>query len=248
MTWTDLKSLRSVKNALFQFEDQVEQYMVWFEDESFQYYCYIEKEDPKSADQIDFEDNYCEECNKAVRPTAPDGKQIMLTSSRPDGTHTVFTGASDDIPGNTIGEGNHFVWDFSNATGDITAPSGFKRKRVVAQFIDNVWIKEGAVYFFNKVKGSYIDMYLMCPTGEVYLDATGSPVVATEDTVVIHQVIKHHVQGSAPMGDELNTEAATLDPTPPNYQVWFEITVPDTDSTSNGHIEIELYRERSIIR
>ena len=139
------------------------------------------------------------------------------------------------------------VWDFSNSDDDVTAPSGFTRKRFDLQFIDGVWLKEGSVYYFNKLQGSYISFFVVCPIGEYYYTNDGTLKQATEDTIVHKYVAAHYMQGDVPMGDELNTEAATMDPLPTNYYMRVEVTVPDTDTTSNGFAEIEMYRARSVI-
>lgn len=48
------------------------------------------------------------------------------------------------------------------------------------------------------------------------------------------------------MGDELNSET-TSSAIPPNYKFWLEVTVPESDNLSNGWVEIELYRKRTVI-
>jgi hypothetical protein len=179
-------------------------------------------------------------------PKSEDGKDIVRAESRPLGCTTVFVGQADtDI---AIGAGEILAWDFSNEDNEITMPSGSneRRKRLEFKFIDDVYVKEGTTYFFNKLKGSYLDFYVACPAGQYYYDNDGNPHLATEDTIVSHYVIHCMMQGSCPMGDELNTESCSSK-IPNNYKFWIDITVPDNDNISNGHINLEMYRERTVI-
>lgn len=182
-------------------------------------------------------------------PPAPDhpydseGKPYVRAESRPINCTTYFTTCADN---GSIGNGKRFAWDFSNTDDDITAPSGCKKKRLEFSFIDTVWMKEGTVYYKNALKGSYFDQYIVCPTGYYYYKNDGTIALAAEDTVVSHYVIKHPMQGDVPMGDELNSESCSGG-IPSYYKFRIEIVVPDTDSTSNGVIEIEMYRERTVI-
>jgi len=244
-TWTELKSTLSEKNFKLQYEDRGNKYYLFAIDGSITYECFLRKTAPATTDQADFEDNYKDTSNSSTHPVTPEGKPEIMSSSRPKGTTVAFTSAGDIS--SKIGGGVEARWDFSNTDYDVTAPTGFKRKQFDLQFIDNVWLKEGAVYFFNAPQGCYVDFQVVCPEGEYYYKNDGTSTLATEDTVVHLYVNKHFIQGDAPMGDELNTEAATLDPLPTNYKMRVQVTTPDTDSTSNGCVEIEMYRERTVI-
>ena len=86
----------------------------------------------------------------------------------------------------------------------------------------------------------------MCPAGQYYVDNNKVPVQASVDTPIVHYVIRHPLQGTVPMGDELNTETCS-DELPNNYKFWVEVTVPEADVISNGVISLELYRRRTTI-
>jgi len=181
---------------------------------------------------------------KHLNPVYPDGKEVIRAESRPPGSTTTFTMRGDD---QAIGDGKVLMWDFSNTDDDIPAPEGYRRKRIRLRFNDYVYIKDGCLYFFNALFGSYADMYVVCPAGQYYRDRQGNLVQATEDTPVVHYVIHHMFCGTCPMGDELNAEGCQIDPLPPNYELWVEITVPSSDSQSKGYGELELYRTRNIL-
>lgn len=177
-------------------------------------------------------------------PKSDDGKDIVRAESRPLNTTTIFVGKADNTG---IGDGKELKWDFSNADDDIsTPPSNCKQKRLEFKFLDDIYVKEGTIYFHNTKKGSYIDLYVVCPNGQYYYDNNGDLQQATEDTIVSHYVIHSFIQGDCPMGDELNTESCSSK-IPSNYKFWLDITVPDTDSSSNGYVNLELYRERTVI-
>jgi hypothetical protein len=197
------------------------------------------------AEILDFETNYKEEANKCLY--SEDGKIISRTESRPLGTTTCFTGRGDSDTG--IGDGTELRWDFSNDDNDIdNLPSGspYKRKRLEFKFLDPIYIKEGAIYFHKAKTGSYINVYIVCPQGHYYLDNNGVPTLATEDTPIAQYVNYHWLEGDCPMGDELNTESCSVE-IPNNYKFWIDITVPNSDSESTGHLSLELYRKRTRI-
>lgn len=176
------------------------------------------------------------------------GKQEVVSSSLHQGTMTCFAARGDKTTTpQEIGGGEWFKWDFSNTDNDVTAPSGYKRKQIDVQFIDNIWIKEGVIYYHNKLKGSYVRFSIVCPSGQYYYKEDGTLTQATEDVEVYNYVIDHPIQGTVAMGDEMNTEIASINPMPPNYVMRCVVTVPDTDSTSNGNALIELYRARTAI-
>lgn len=172
-------------------------------------------------------------------------KPIIRAESRPDGTSACFTTKGDTSE--EIGGGTRLEWDFSNTDHDVTPPANCKRKHVEITFIDEVYMKEGTIYFHNVPKGSYADFMVICPAGYPYKDNNDDIQIATEDTEIDHYVIEHPMQGSVPMGDELNTESANIDPIPAGYRMRLQITTPDSDSVSNGVVELELFRARSVI-
>ncbi|MHA1304499.1 MAG: hypothetical protein ACTSPI_12450, partial [Candidatus Heimdallarchaeaceae archaeon] len=128
----------------------------------------------------------------------------------------------------------------------IQAPQGYKRKRIEFKFLDPIYIKEGAVYFHNSLKGSYLSLHVVCPAGAYYIDNNGAPHQATEDVIISTYVNYHFFQGTCAMGDELNTESCSVE-IPNYYKYWLEVTVPEVDAESNGYVSIELYRKRTRI-
>lgn len=201
----------------------------------------------------------------AIDPVTDEGgKWIVRADSRPPNYDVCFIGAGDDLQNSSIGTGQELRWDFENdENSDPNPPEGFQRKLVNFQLLDGAYLKEGTAYFFNAPKGSHIDMYILCPPGGYYQkktpiqNADGSVTVnveflqATELTVVEHPVIKFFIEGSCPMGDELNTEAASYVMSP-YYLIWqIMVTTPDVTGNNwqafHGHFNLELYRPRSLV-
>ena len=243
ITWTNFKNKIDSKNLNLQYEEYSTNYEVWAIESYVRYFCYITKTDPKNDDQIEFEDIYKSGANKPIIPVSLDGKQFVRAESRPLDCTTIFTGAGDNT---VIADGKELIWDFSNDDDLITAPDGYKCKRLDFKFLDSVYVKEGTIYIKDAPKGCYLDFYLVCPTGNYYLDNNGIPRLAEVDTIIAHFVAKHHMHGSVPMGDELNTETCSEE-IPNNYKFWIDITTPNTDVVSSGSISLELYRKRTVV-
>ena len=244
--WPCFKQQVISKNLFIQYYEEINTYkLIAIDGPVLVYTCDI-YQDSQNAECLDFENNYKSYCNKAMSAYAKEGKPSIVASSRPIGTQTCFTTGGDDLVTGDVGLGSRLSWDFSDNVGSIDAPDGFKRKRLEAQFIDPIWIKEGTLYYFNKLKGSYGDCYLTCPAGGWYPLNDDTLVQASEDTPFVHYVIGHPMQDSVPMGDELNTEETQEDPLPAYYKLVLEITVPIADNLSNGCVEFELYRLRTM--
>jgi len=106
----------------------------------------------------------------------PDGRLRVRSDSLPIGTTTSFTSQGDSPT--EIGAGKEAFWDFSNDDDLIAAPAGYKRKSIMMTFVDPVFVKEGAIYYHDAVKGSYADVKVMCPEGGYYYDRQGNPAMA----------------------------------------------------------------------
>lgn len=254
-TWEELKTLSENKHIPLQYFETEQKYNVFIVEDNIIYIIELFKdfsnvdgidETENTNNKNDFETNYKTDANCSLHPHSEDSKEIVRSESRPIGHLTCFTSRADSE--SNIGDGKILTWDFSNDDDEIEMPtgSGLKRKRIEFKFLDDIYIKEGAVYFYNAKKGTYGDVYVVCPSGQYYLDNDGNPQLALEDIILYHYLNHHMIQGDCPMGDELNTEACSKI-TPNNYKFWIEITAPDTDNESNGSISLEMYRKRTVI-
>ncbi|HED06348.1 MAG TPA: hypothetical protein ENI61_06665 [Ignavibacteria bacterium] len=249
LTWAQIKVFISSKKLSLQYIDYPKMYRVWLQENNVFYMTEINIETPviSGSDQEDFELNYKATANVPIVPIDEDGKSYVRAESRPLDMTTYFTMAGDKIgTPQDIGEGSEIKWDFSNAVNDITPPSGFKKKRIEFQFIDGIRLKEGTMYFYNSPEGAYLDLQVVCPAGQYYLDNNDSPILASVDTVIDRFVNKYFISGNCPMGDELNTEAASAE-IPSTYKFWLDVTTINTDIVSYGHVSVEVYRRRTRI-
>ena len=222
---------------------RVEKHDIYHECDYTHFKSVVDGENYRWADNVFFK----EEDDRYILYIIVGVNQIM-SSSRPPGTSTAFITASDktDSPKEIHG-GTSMFFDFSNTDNDVTAPTGFKRKRMDLQFIDKIWMKEGTIYFHNAAKGAYVSISIVCPSGQYYYKNDGTLAQATEDTIIYKYVTQHFISGDCPMGDEMNTEAAKTEPLPTNYFFRFEVTVPDDNTTCYGFGELEIYRTRTVI-
>ena len=231
-TWTDLKALATLKNLPYvQYEDQTNQYKVWIEDGNNLHFTYIQKD--SGADQTDFENNYKADANQADQPRSYDGKTFVRAESRPLDMTTCFTNRGDSAT--MIGGGARFIW---NSATDSSTDNGDGTKTITVDFgfKDEICIKEGAIYFFDAPFGSEIQLWS-------YVPAAFSPTQA--DMFIDNFVVGHYMYGDCPMGDELNTEAASTKI--PNYiRHQLRIILPTAEATCKGYISLEIYRSQTV--
>lgn len=178
-------------------------------------------------------------------PKTIDGKLIVKADSRPLSLYAYFVSQGDDIG---IGDGQEIFWDFSNDDCTISgAPTRYKRKRIVIKQNEPFWLKEGAFYFYDALKGSYADMMIVCPSGQYYYDRDENVEYAYKDTIIVHYVRKHFFVGDCSIGNEFKAEGCSDTPTPANYVIWCQITVPNSDNSSYGWASLREYRARTCL-
>jgi len=203
-------------------------------------------------------------------PTMDDGRPLVRSDTRPLDTATYFSCRGDTASG--IGVGTPIIWDFSNdseyttVSGPATlscghtVPEGMKAQIIDLTFIDDVYFKDGALYFFDAPWGSYAHMTIVVPAGGYYPNehgaipaaALGQPgngmySYAATDTPYYRYVNHHFMYGSVPMGDELNAEGAMVHALPPGWKVRAAVFTLSSDTTSKGFASFEMYRHRTVI-
>jgi len=127
-------------------------------------------------------------------------------------------------------------------------------------FIDPVYFKDGALYFFDAPWGSYAHMTILVPAGNYYpnehgaipasalgLPGNGMYSYAATDTPYYRYVNHHFMYGSVPMGDELNAEGAMVNELPTGWIVRATVLTPTSDTESKGFASFEMYRHRTVI-
>jgi len=205
-----------------------------------------------------------EELDETIaQPHMDDGRPIVRADTRPMGSMIFFTTTGDG--GEDIGNGVSLRWDFSNDddlyTGD-EVPDGHKAKQILMKFNCPVYLKDGAIYFFDAPWGEYMEMDILVPSGGYYdnpkgqipaymLGLSGDTMYAQapSGSNVVYQkyVNKHYVYKDCPMGDELNAEGCAITPVPVGWFVRGLIITPIDDNISKGFASLEMYRCHTVM-
>lgn len=196
-----------------------------------------------------------------VGPTMSDGRPLVRADTRPLNTETYFTMAGDTVSG--VGDGAPMMWnmDGDDDWEDSEIP-GYKKKIFTLIFNHEIYLKDGAIYFFNAPWGAWVDFYIAVPAGGYYPNEYGSiPAAAlgqpgdgmwsyaATDTLYQCYVNRHYMHGDCPMGDELNAEGAAINGLPVGWYLMGHIHAPATASGTGfkGYASIECYREKTIV-
>jgi hypothetical protein len=193
-------------------------------------------------------------------PRMSDGRPIVRADTRPLETETFFTMAGDTASG--IGDGTVMMWDMDEDDDWTDLGNGYMRKKFELSFNNVLYLKDGTIYFFNAPWGSWIDFYITVPAGSYYpneygtipasaLGLSGNDMYAYASNDVLYRcyVNKHHMFGDCPMGDELNTEGASVDGLPVGWKLTGHIHAPATSSGTGfkGYASLESYRARTVV-
>lgn len=200
-------------------------------------------------------------------PTMSDGRPIVRADTRPLNTQTYFTMVGDTVSG--IGDGTPMCWDFSN-NDDIYNPdalengptiaSGFKAKRIDLWFNEEIYLKDGTIYFLDATFGTNLSMYITVPAGNYYPHSNGSIPAsalglpgdgkyeyAVKDVLFASYVMRHHMLGDCPMGDELNAEGAQVEGIPIGWYITGLIITNEDNNSFKGCGSLEMYRPHTIV-
>lgn len=195
-------------------------------------------------------------------PHMPDGRPIIRADTRPLNTQTYFSTRGDNAG---IGTGKAMRWDFSNDDDLYTGsevPSGYKAKEIKLKFHCPVYLKDGAIYFFDAPWGQVMYMDILVPSGGYYPNPAGqipaymlglpgndmyAQAPSGSDVVISRYVNAHYCYGDCPMGDELNAEGAAVDALPVGWMLRGLIITPEDDDTSKGYASMEMYRCHTVL-
>lgn len=194
-------------------------------------------------------------------PTMTDGRPIVRADTRPLDTETYFTMAGDSTTG--VGDGSAMMWDMDDDDDWVDTGDGYKKKMFEITFNNEVYLKDGTIYFFNAPWGAWADFYITVPSGLYYpnpygaipasaLGLPGNDMYAQATSGDIYYqcyVNRHYMFGDCPMGDELNAEGAAVNGLPTNWKIVGHIHAPATASGTGfkGFASIECYRERTVV-
>jgi len=176
-------------------------------------------------------------------PTDEDGKPYVRNEVRPLGQGAYFSSAGDDaVLG--IGNGKRIDWDFSNTEDQTIIDEDYKTKIIDVQFKDPVYVRGGFLTYRNSQDECIIDMGVICPSGQYYLNSSGVPTLAPADVWVSRYVNKFDMDGDN-TGIYIDGGTAST-AIPVNYKMRFQITTKTADVSSRGHVAMMLYRSRTV--
>lgn len=194
-----------------------------------------------------------------------DGRSIVRADTRPLGTKTYFTMTGDDLQTGELGAGDQMRWDFSN-DDDTYDPNNFENPRVLAsgikakymemEFTNPVYLKDGALFFFDAPWGAYVSMYIVVPSGTYYphpegtisasdLGLSGNTMYAysTKKVFYASYLNKHFVYKDCSRGVDLDAEGAQVEPVPSGWLIAGLVCCPEDNNTFKGFGLIEMYRK-----
>ena len=125
-----------------------------------------------------------------------------------------------------------------------TLQNGDKQKIFDLSFNEEVCIRGGYLAYMNSIDECMIDMGVVCPAGQYYLNSSGVPTLATVDVWVSRYVNQFDMDGSNP-GIYIDGGTAS-DKIPTNYKLRFQITTEPDDVQSRGHVAMMLYRRHTV--
>ena len=183
-----------------------------------------------------------------------DGSPKIYVSSASEGQYLYFTGAGDDIINNKIGEGD---------TTLIENPQGLDIINKEIQFLEDIQLKNGLIFWENAVFGDYISVEIILPKntpmesptnqGNVnIIDGTITPVTSSStvdetwtgthivlpiDFPVVRFVNKMHLFGSNTNGTILESLGVAL------IKKTFKIRLTFYSPSKNTNIKLFLMAE-----
>ncbi|MFA7219108.1 MAG: hypothetical protein WC119_01090 [Synergistaceae bacterium] len=118
-------------------------------------------------------------------------------------------------------------------------------KTIYVDWCDPIHIKDGVVYFSGGTMDSHIDIWMVCPQGQYYLDNNGNPAYAHTETPIAYYVINQIMAGDAEMGIYFDVEARST-AIPNNYKL--KVVINKGSATElRGCLRLEINRQRTVI-
>lgn len=87
--------------------------------------------------------------------TTDNGKQLVISTTRPSNTFAYFTSQGDDVPGNKVGMGDPLIYS--------VAPGTSQSK--IVKFVEQIYFIQGVISYRNAEAGSTLTQEVWCPAG-----------------------------------------------------------------------------------
>ena len=180
-----------------------------------------------------------------------DGKKIITSSDRPADHYRVITGYGDNLATATIGEGPELVF---------SVPANVESVLDV-QFLDNVYLKDGAIIFQNAALDSKLTIETIVPAGIPFPAASGNGNTDFNGTAFVPNTtntgkywtlgtetrVHRFVNGLHILGtgrEEVTSPEPVLIPTP--YITRFRLKNASTVDVLQAVVNMGLYRKSTI--
>lgn len=198
---------------------------------------------------------------KKSRYLQVDKTEKIYSSPRQEGTLLYFTGAGDDVANNKIGEGPSMY---------IVNTSGLSTITKHVQFTENVFLKDGYIFWENAAPGDRASLIVYIPAGVPFKSPTeqgnailvdGTPQYVTASTTpdetwvgthiyspididLIRFVNKFHMIGTNVHG--LCIESDDAAEVEPELKLRIEVYSPNSNTNLTVSVMLEMYRENTI--
>lgn len=193
---------------------------------------------------------------KNFKLTQKDGTQKVHTTPRIEGTFLYFTGRGDDLVGGNIGEGPELI--LKNTDG-----SPMSAKTVVFGFSEDIWLKDGYIFWKGGDFGDYGSMEIFLPANTYYktphstgnydlIDGvyvanatwTGEYLMLPIDYTLNRFVNKVHLVGDNTVG--LLLESSDIDVVTTQLRMRVIMGSPSVNPNLEMAVTMEMYRTKTI--
>ena len=216
-SWTESKTEVTNRSLAPQWYELNGFYKLIGSDEVLLFTCDLDISDNgPGSDTEDFENNYKNDWNTRLEYRNESGIKRFHSSPRPEGLTTYFTGVGDDT--SDPDEANWVVGGGTEAYIEMT--SADTDKSVILTFTEDVWIKDGIIFYDSVPFGATIDVYINHP--QAGTQAYFLRQLRLKGTSNIGIYLNSEDGGKIPKGLELILKV-TNGSTPGNFDVWASI-------------------------
>lgn len=181
-----------------------------------------------------------------------DGKPITTVSDRPKDFFRHFTGAGDDIVNRVIGAGEPIHM--------IAGPG--QTATVDAHFVDDVYVKDGEIYYLNAGFDSHLTIEVICPAGTPFpapnngtLDLTSTGFVANNSgtgaymTATVEVTLYRFLNRTHVVGNENRYAISSPEPFLMRAPYFLRYTLqvdPEITGVLKAAVTMGMYRKKTV--
>lgn len=224
-SWADFKTEVTDRAMCPQWYEDRGYYNIFALDGFFMFTIQLDVSDTGAGtDTTDFNDNYKSSWNLRLDYRDSTGLLRLHASPRPENYTTYFTGVGDDT--SDASEANWTIGDGNEAYLSLTASDDTKEVKMT--FTEDVYIKDGIMFFDSAPAGAKIDVYINYP---------GVGAVA-------YFIRGLRIKGDCPMGVYLNSEDGGK--MAKGLELVIKVHNGDTNAAFDVWASIEMYRINTV--